>query len=123
MRRGEKPDEHPAACHRYLAVALAVAVTLPIGGCATFFAGKSTFGDNALVSADLPPIATSTLNGDLQERRNHFRDNDFGYAAAYYKQAVDISRAMSRPISASPRPTTTCSASILPTGYTDSCSS
>jgi len=76
---------------RYFAVALAVAVTLPIGGCATFFAGKSTFGDNALVSADLPPIATDTLDGNLENARNHFRNNDFGYAAAYYKQAVDMS--------------------------------
>ena len=75
-----------------LVSALALAgLALSLSGCTTFFAGKSSFGDNALVSADLPPIPTDTPEGDLENARNHFRNGDYGYAAAYYKQAVDLS--------------------------------
>jgi len=68
------------------------ALLVQVAGCSTFLAGKSSFGDNALVGTDfLPPIPGDTAAGNLQNGSNHFRNGDYGYAAAYYKQAVDLS--------------------------------
>jgi Flp pilus assembly protein TadD len=92
--RAERNARQPGN-HRQLVALLASVVLgglfLSVSGCTTFFAGKSAFGDNALVSADLPPIPTDTAAGDIENGKNHFRNGDYGYAAAYYKQAVDLS--------------------------------
>jgi Flp pilus assembly protein TadD len=80
------------AALRRLGLALALlGVVASLAGCTTFFGGKSDFGNNALTTTDLPAVPTDTLQGNLTNARLHFRNNDFGYAAAYYKQAVDMS--------------------------------
>jgi Flp pilus assembly protein TadD len=73
-----------------LALAL-LGAAASLAGCDTLFTGKSDFGNNALTTQDLPAVPTDTLQGNLTNARLHFRNNDFGYAAAYYKQAVDLS--------------------------------
>lgn len=80
------------AAVRRIALALALLGAMaPLAGCTTFFGGDSDFGNNALTTQDLPAVPTDTLDGNLTNARLHFRNNDFGYAAAYYKQAVDMS--------------------------------
>lgn len=70
----------------FVAMTLAVA---PLTGCTT--AGLSSFGSNKLEVAELSPRETYTADGALSKARAHFRNNDFGYSAAYYKKAVELS--------------------------------
>lgn len=70
-----------------------VAITmaaLPLGGCTMANFGASAFGNNKLQVADLDNKASYTANSALIEARGHFRNNDFGYSAAYYKRVVEL---------------------------------
>lgn len=73
--------------------ALAAAViALPLAGCATGnFVGASAFGSNQLKVAELPSNKTYTADGARLEARSHFRNDDFGYSAAFYKRLVELS--------------------------------
>jgi len=68
---------------------LAVAITiLPLSGCSTM---GSSFGGGTAKIAELPNDGVYTSDGVFAEARGHFRNNDFGYSAAYYKKAVALS--------------------------------
>ncbi len=67
---------------------LIAALTLPLAGCSS--AGMSAFGGSRLDIADLPADAALTEDAALHEARAHFRNDDFGYSAAYYKKAVEL---------------------------------
>ena len=71
-------------------VALGLAA-LSLSACSSVLPGQSKFGNNQLSAAELPAINDTTSDGALQNARTHFRNNDFGYSAAYYKKAVELS--------------------------------
>lgn len=74
--------------HGLLAMAIAV---LPLAGCTSANIGKSAFGSNQLQVAEISNIGDYTAERALSEARAHFRNNDFGYSAALYKRAVELS--------------------------------
>jgi len=65
-------------------------IAVPLAGCSSLMPGSSTFGDNKLAAADLPAVSDTTADAALLDARAHFRNNDFGYSAAYYKKAVEL---------------------------------
>lgn len=76
---------------RFGLFAVAVAV-LPLTGCSTAnFGGFGTFGANKLAVAEISNIGSYTADRALAEARGHFRNDDFGYSAAFYKRAVELS--------------------------------
>lgn len=82
---------------RYVAVLsygliAAALATLPLTGCTTaFITGESNFGGTPGKVADLPNIKAYTAEGALADARSHFRNGDYGYSAALYKRAVELS--------------------------------
>lgn len=75
--------------HGLVAVALAAS---PLAGCtAANLGGASTFGSSKLQVAEVDDIGTYTADRALAEARAHFRNNDYGYSAAYYKRVVELS--------------------------------
>jgi len=72
---------------RYGLLAAAI-VVLPLAGCSS--AGLSSFGSNKLAVAEISNIGTYTADGALTEARAHFRNNNYGYSAAFYKRAVEL---------------------------------
>lgn len=71
-------------------LAIAATLVLGAGGCTTFFAGSSVFGNNALQVASVPNIGTYTAAGARDAARNHFRNGDYGTSAAFYKRLVEL---------------------------------
>ncbi len=71
--------------HGLLAAAI---VALPLSGCSSV--GMSSFGSNKLAIAEISNIETYTAEGALAEARAHFRNDNFGYSAAFYKRAVEL---------------------------------
>ncbi len=71
-----------------LAAALAV---VPLAGCSTANLGAGSFGSGALRVAEVPGIGDYTAERALAEARAHFRNNDFGHSAAFYKRVVELS--------------------------------
>lgn len=71
--------------HGLFAVAI---VALPLSGCSS--AGMSAFGGNKLAVAEISNIETYTADGALAEAKAHFRNDNFGYSAAFYKRAVEL---------------------------------
>ena len=70
---------------------LAVAVPA-LAGCSTGnLGGSSAFGSNELQVAELSNIGSYTADTALAEARGHFRNNNFGYSAAFYKRVVELS--------------------------------
>lgn len=75
---------------KYGLFASAIAM-LPLAGCTMAdYAGTSAFGGSKMRVAELPENATYTADGALTEARSHFRNNNFGYSAAYYKRVVEL---------------------------------
>lgn len=72
-------------------VLVLAAMALPLEGCASILPGKSSFGNNALQTAEINDIGDYTADRALAEAKAHFRNNDFGYSAALYKRVVDLS--------------------------------
>ena len=66
----------------------AAIVALPLSGCSS--AGMSAFGSNKLAVAEISNIETYSADGALAEARAHFRNDNFGYSAAFYKRAVEL---------------------------------
>lgn len=69
---------------------LAGLAALSLSACSSVLPGSSTFGSNQMSVADLPAVNDTTEQGALLNARTHFRNNDFGYSAAYYKKAVEL---------------------------------
>jgi Flp pilus assembly protein TadD len=70
---------------RLVALSLVVA---PLAACSA--AGLSTFGNNRLAVAEVSKIGSYTAEGALVQARGHFRSNDFGHSATFYKRAVEL---------------------------------
>jgi len=69
-----------------------VLAALSITGCTTTsFTGSSAFGGKKLEVADISDQSVVTASGALSNARGHFKNNNFGYSAAYYKRAVELS--------------------------------
>lgn len=66
-----------------------VMVALPLAGCSS--AGLSSFGSNKLAVAEISNIESYTADSALTEARAQFRNSNYGYSAAYYKRAVELS--------------------------------
>jgi len=65
---------------------------LPLSGCtAANFGGPSAFGGNPAQIADISGQGSYTADGALAEARSYFRNNNFGYSAAFYKKAAELS--------------------------------
>ncbi len=73
---------------RYGLFALAVASAVALSGCST---GASSFGNNKLTIADVADIGSYTSDRALAEARAHFRNDDFGHSATFYKRVVELS--------------------------------
>lgn len=71
-----------------LGIVLIAAMGLPLAGCSS--AGSSAFGSNKVEIAELAAGAATTPEMALMKGRSHFRNNDFGHSAAYYKKAVEM---------------------------------
>jgi Flp pilus assembly protein TadD len=71
---------------RLIVLGLAVA---PLAACSA--AGISSFGNNRLQVAEVNNIGTYTAESALVQARGHFRSNDFGHSAAFYKRVVELS--------------------------------
>lgn len=63
-----------------------------LAGCSTGnFGGSSAFGSSKLQVAEVSNIGSYTTDTALAEARGHFRNNNFGHSAAFYKRAVELS--------------------------------
>lgn len=71
---------------RLLALGMMVA---PLAACTA--AGLSTYGNNKLNVAQVNNIGTYTAESALVQARGHFRSNDFGHSATFYKRVVELS--------------------------------
>jgi Flp pilus assembly protein TadD len=71
---------------RLIVLGLAAA---PLAACSA--AGLSSFGNNRLQVAEVNNIGTYTAESALVQARGHFRSNDFGHSAAFYKRVVELS--------------------------------
>lgn len=76
---------------RHGLVAIAI-VAVPLSGCSSgSFGGLSTFGNNKVQIAEVNDIGSYTADTALVQARSHFRNNDYGHSAAFYKRAVELS--------------------------------
>ncbi len=77
---------------RLVAVTIAVAC---LAACSTMDfgsgSGSSRFGPSQPDVAAIPDVGHYTADQALAQARAHFRNNDFGYSAALYKQVVALS--------------------------------
>jgi len=72
-----------------LAIGLAI---VPLSGCTMAnFGDPGAFGSAGGRVAELNAKESYTIDGALDEARSHFRENNFGYSAAYYKRAMELS--------------------------------
>ncbi len=74
---------------RYGVAALLLTATL-LSGCSAAGVGRSSFGSNKLTVAEISDIGSYNADRALSEARSHFRNNDFGYSAAFYKRVVEL---------------------------------
>ena len=73
-------------------ILLALIVALPLSGCSGgSLLGRSSFGNTNAQIADLSGRQPTSPEGALAEARSHFRNNNFGYSAAFYQRAVELS--------------------------------
>jgi Flp pilus assembly protein TadD len=70
-------------------IALALAAA-PLAGCSSANIGASTWGNSKLEVAEVKNIGGYTPELALTEARAHFRNNDFGHSAAFYKRVVEL---------------------------------
>jgi Flp pilus assembly protein TadD len=71
----------------FVTIALAA---LPLAGCSSVLTGSSSFGNNRIDVAEISNIGDYTAESAMSEARTHFRNNDFGHSAAFYKRVVDL---------------------------------
>ncbi len=73
-----------------LGLGLIAALGLSLAGCSSSGFGASAFGSSNAKIAELPADVMLTPETALMQGREHFRSNDFGYSAAFYKKAVEL---------------------------------
>jgi Flp pilus assembly protein TadD len=69
--------------------AILAAAIAPLAACS--MAGLSTHGNSRLAVAEINNIGSYTADSALVQARSHFRNNDFGHSAAFYKRVVELS--------------------------------
>lgn len=74
---------------KYGLMALVAAVSL--SACSSSMFGASTYGNNKLAIAEVPDIGSYTADRALAQARAHFRNDDFGHSATFYKRVVELS--------------------------------
>ena len=84
-----RKDAQRSVRHGFVAAAIAAAVAL--SGCSSKLVGASTFGNNSLEVAEVSDIGSYTAERALVQARAHFRNNDFGHSAAFYRRVVELS--------------------------------
>ena len=72
-------------------ILVALMAVVPVSGCATGGLGASAFGNSKQQVADLSGRQPTTPEAALAEARTHFRNNDFGYSAAFDQRVVELS--------------------------------
>jgi Flp pilus assembly protein TadD len=72
-------------------ILVALMAVVPLSACATGGLGASAFGSSKQLVADLSGRQPTTPEAALAEARAHFRNNDFGYSAAFYQRVVELS--------------------------------
>lgn len=73
-------------------ILVALMAALSLSGCSTGgMLGASSFGNTSAKVADLSGRQPTTPEAALAEARSHFRNSDFGYSAAFYQRAVELS--------------------------------
>ncbi len=72
----------------WLTVGAVVATAVALSACSA--AGLSSYGNNKLAVADIQNIGSYDSDHALAEARAHFRNNDFGHSAAFYKRVVEL---------------------------------
>ncbi|NOZ31491.1 MAG: tetratricopeptide repeat protein [Alphaproteobacteria bacterium] len=83
--------------HRYRtilkrSIILIALAGIPLSGCTMASSGKSSaFGGKDLQIADISGQGNFTADGALTDARGYFRNNNFGYSAAFYKKATELS--------------------------------
>lgn len=60
-------------------------------GCSSINLGGSSFGGSPTEIANISDRGILTSQSALMEARNHFKNSDFGYSAAFYKKAAELS--------------------------------
>lgn len=79
--------QYPAS----LRLGLIVAAVAALAGCSSGnLAGFATNGGTKVQIAEVSNIGTYPADRALIEARNHFRNSDFGYSAAFYKRVVEL---------------------------------
>lgn len=86
--------DRPTMTRRYLRplgfrLLAAGLLAVPLAACGV--AGLGTFGNSRLQVAEINDIGSYTAGSALVRARAHFRNNDFGYSAAFYKRVVELS--------------------------------
>ncbi len=75
---------------RILTLGLVAAVALPLlSGCSSM-GSMSNYGGKTAKVAEISNIGDYTADAALAEAKAHFRNGDYGYSAALYKRAVEL---------------------------------
>lgn len=75
---------------RFLKYGLFTAAVLTLSGCAASGLGGSSFGRAPARIADISDRGNFTADSALAEARSQFRNNNFGYSAAFYKKVTEL---------------------------------
>lgn len=73
-----------------LGLGLVAVLGIPLAGCSSSGFGTSAFGSTNAKVAELPAGTVMSAEAAILQGRGHFRSNDFGYSAAFYKKAVEM---------------------------------
>jgi Flp pilus assembly protein TadD len=67
--------------------AVLVGCVLTLGGCSSL---GGAFGERKSALADVPNIEFYASDEAVAQAKNHFREGNYGYSAAFYKRAVEL---------------------------------
>ncbi len=76
---------------RVLKFGFMAAALVSLSACASGNFGGSSFGRAPVQIADISSMGNYTADTALIEARTHFRNNNFGYSAAFYKKVAELS--------------------------------
>ncbi len=75
---------------KFLKHGILAAALLSISGCAATGFGGGAFNGQSAQIADISGIGNISAANALREARSQFRNNNFGYSAAYYKKYTEL---------------------------------
>jgi Flp pilus assembly protein TadD len=67
--------------------AILIGCALLLGGCSSL---SGAFGEKKAALADVPNIEFYASDEAVAQAKNHFRERNYGYSAAFYKRAVEL---------------------------------